>query len=132
MSAWVIIRRTQGEHNEPAFGTATKKALWQGDVETGFLAVIQASKPRARIMRYELTDHEWSAIKPIVACARNGLMQCNKNHSYSMTSSARASSVSGTVRPSAFAVVRLMTRSNLVGCSTGRSAGLAPRRTLAA
>src|SRR5262245_57116866 len=34
------------------------------------------------------------------------------------------------VRPSAFAVVRLMTRSYLVGCSTGMSAGFAPRRIL--
>jgi hypothetical protein len=32
--------------------------------------------------------------------------------------------------PSALAVVRLMTRSNLVGCSTGISAGCAPRRIL--
>jgi hypothetical protein len=30
------------------------------------------------------------------------------------------------VRPSALAVLRLMTRSNLVGCSTGSSAGFAP------
>src|SRR5262245_13290863 len=49
---------------------------------------------------------------------------------HSITSSARASSASGTVRPSALAVVRLMTRSNLVGCSIGRSAGLAPRNIL--
>src|SRR5262249_55131135 len=49
---------------------------------------------------------------------------------HSITSSARASSVSGRVRPSALAVVRLMVRSNFVGCSTGMSAGLAPRRTL--
>ena len=49
---------------------------------------------------------------------------------HSITSSARASSVGGTVRPSALAVVRLMTRSNLVGCSTGMSAGFAPRRIL--
>src|SRR5215831_12883388 len=41
-----------------------------------------------------------------------------------------ASNLSGTVRPSALAVVRLMMRSNLVGCSTGRSAGFAPRRIL--
>jgi tetratricopeptide (TPR) repeat protein len=39
-------------------------------------------------------------------------------------------SVAGISRPSAFAVVRLMTRSNLVGCSIGMSAGLVPRRTL--
>src|SRR6516225_6979650 len=46
---------------------------------------------------------------------------------YSITASAMAGSVGGTVRPSALAVVRLMTRSNLVGCWTGRSAGFAPR-----
>src|SRR5215470_10825347 len=49
---------------------------------------------------------------------------------HSITSSARASRVGGTVRPSAFAVVRLIMRSNLVGCSTGMSAGFAPRKIL--
>src|SRR5262249_42822439 len=49
---------------------------------------------------------------------------------HSITSSARASNADGTVRPSALAVTRLMTRSNLVGCSTGMSAGFAPRRIL--
>jgi tripartite-type tricarboxylate transporter receptor subunit TctC len=45
-----------------------------------------------------------------------------------ITSSASASSLSGTFRPRAFAVLRLMTSSNLVGRMTGRSAGLAPLR----
>src|SRR6516165_9827977 len=49
---------------------------------------------------------------------------------HSITSSAATSSLSGTLRPSTLAVVRLMTRSNLVGCSTGMSAGFAPRRIL--
>ena len=47
---------------------------------------------------------------------------------YSKTSSARAMSVGEIVRPSAFAVLRLMMSSNLVGCWIGRSAGLAPLR----
>src|SRR5262245_26494113 len=47
---------------------------------------------------------------------------------HSITSSARASIVGGTSWPSAFAVLRLMTSSNLVGACTGRSAGFAPRR----
>jgi hypothetical protein len=34
------------------------------------------------------------------------------------------------VRPSALAVLRLMTSSNFVGCSAGRSAGFAPLRIL--
>src|SRR5262249_9594046 len=49
---------------------------------------------------------------------------------YSITSSARARSDGGIVRPRAFAVSRLMISSTLVGCSMGRSAGLAPLRIL--
>ena len=48
--------------------------------------------------------------------------------SYSMTSSAVASSSCGTVRPRALAVLRLITSSNLVACTTGKSAGLFPLR----
>ena len=51
-------------------------------------------------------------------------------HSYSITSSALASSDGGTVRPSVLSVFILITSSNLVGCSTGRSEGLVPLRTL--
>src|SRR5262249_34711077 len=49
---------------------------------------------------------------------------------HSMTSSARASNVCEMVRPSALAVLRLITSSNLVGCCTGRSEGLKPLRIL--
>src|SRR5512144_1219914 len=47
---------------------------------------------------------------------------------HSITSSARASNVGGTSIPSALAVLRLMTNSNLVGCITGMSAGWMPFR----
>jgi hypothetical protein len=50
--------------------------------------------------------------------------------SYWMISSARASTDGGIVSPNIFAVFMLMTSSNFVGCSTGRSAGLAPLRIL--
>src|SRR4249920_3166729 len=49
---------------------------------------------------------------------------------HSITSSARPSSVGGTVRLSALAVLRLIARNILVGNSTGRSPGAAPRRIL--
>src|SRR5262249_53026461 len=49
---------------------------------------------------------------------------------HSITSSARASRVAGTSRPSVLAVLRLMTSSNLVGCWTGMSAGFDPRSIL--
>ena len=50
---------------------------------------------------------------------------------YSMTSSARTRTSSGTSRPSALAVLMLIMNSIFVGCSTGRSPGFAPLRTLA-
>jgi hypothetical protein len=46
--------------------------------------------------------------------ARFGLRRRNKWHFHSITSSARESSTGGMVRPSASAVFRLMTKSNLV------------------
>jgi hypothetical protein len=49
---------------------------------------------------------------------------------YSITWSARSSTDCGIVRPRALAVLRLITNSNFVGCSTGSSAGLAPLRIL--
>jgi hypothetical protein len=47
---------------------------------------------------------------------------------HSITSSARAMSVGGTVRPRALAVLRLMTNSNLVGCTIGKLFGFSPAR----
>src|SRR5262249_10729092 len=47
---------------------------------------------------------------------------------HSITSSARASSDGGTVRPSTLAAWALMTSSNFVDCTTGRSAGFVPLR----
>jgi hypothetical protein len=49
---------------------------------------------------------------------------------YLITRSARASTFGGIVRPICLAVLRLITNSNFVGCSTGMSAGFAPFRIL--
>src|SRR5262249_47454465 len=48
---------------------------------------------------------------------------------HSITSSAVICMISGIVRPRAFAVLRLITSSNLVGCRIGRSAGFSPLST---
>ena len=64
--------------------------------------------------------------RPSSRCAseqRDELAPC-----HSITSSARASSEGGTVKPSALAVLRLITSSNLVGSCTGKSAGFSPLR----
>ena len=55
-------------------------------------------------------------------------MHRSKQKRYSIISSARASSDGGISRPSALAVLRLMTSSYLVGACTGRSAGFSPLR----
>ena len=52
----------------------------------------------------------------------------SKAGSYSITSSVVASSDDGTVRPRMRAVSTLMTSSNLVACTTGKSAGFSPLR----
>jgi hypothetical protein len=51
---------------------------------------------------------------------------------HSITSSARARRVGGTATPSTFAALRLITNSNVVGSSTGKSAGRAPFNILSA
>ena len=61
-------------------------------------------------------------------CCREQMQQmtCAVGH-YSITS-AVICMIRGTVRPRAFAVLRLISNSNVVGCMTGRSAGLLPLR----
>src|SRR5207253_3357420 len=61
-------------------------------------------------------------------CDTVRLMHCSKSQRYSITLSAMASSDAGTSKPSALAVLRLMTSSYLVGACTERSAGFAPLR----
>ena len=60
--------------------------------------------------------------------ANRDISRCGK-YRYSITSSARYSTASGISIPSALAVLWLITSSNLVGCSTGRSDGFAPARS---
>src|SRR6516225_2709640 len=48
---------------------------------------------------------------------------------HSITSSAMASSPGGKLRPNALAVLRLITKSNLIDCMTGKSTGFSPLRT---
>jgi hypothetical protein len=95
-------------------------------------SAVRATQRDATAMPRNLT-HFGSARRRGV-CARSRLMRCSKQraraNTYSITSSARASSVGGTSSSSAFAVFMLMTSSKRVGCSTGRSAGRAPFRIL--
>jgi hypothetical protein len=95
-----------------------RPAKWDPKVQLrcGVLGPLTAATGHTRSCRYV---RDMSALAPI---ATDG------NRLYSITSSAVASNVAGTVRPSALAVLRLMTRSYLVGAWTGSSFGFAPLR----
>jgi hypothetical protein len=60
--------------------------------------------------------------------ANRGLRHRSKQQSYSITSSAVASNVGGTINPNDCAVLRLKMSWNFVGCCSGSSAGFAPLR----
>jgi hypothetical protein len=60
--------------------------------------------------------------------ANSGREQMQQKTLYSITSSARPSTIAGTSRPSALAVLRLSANTYLVGACTGRSAGFSPLR----
>src|SRR5882762_4075115 len=105
----------------------------------------QERKSRGAVWRIlEITsDRVWSArsgLAWLTDCPLSDLGDCRRlfgkalvscepahgvpHHAYWITSSARTSREGGIVIPSALAVLRLMTSSNVVACSTGRSAGL--------
>src|SRR5262249_22308186 len=64
------------------------------------------------------------------SCSRAAEQRDELASFHSITSSASCWRCKGTSRPSALAVCRLMTNSNLVDCRTGRSAGFVPLRML--
>ena len=78
------------------------------------------------------SEHNESGLPPLADMEwNNGLMRCSKNGRYSTVLSISNSIVAGILSPSAFAVVRLIVNSNLLGCWIDKSAGLAPLRILA-
>ena len=73
----VRIDKPQSEQNRSPFGRIATKGPVTGHVEPDHWAVIQAPNLRARIMRYELTDHEWAAIKPMLPNKPRGVPRVN-------------------------------------------------------
>lgn len=89
---------------------------------------------------YQAVYHKFAAQCPLrsesyrilVLPRKDAMAQERRQPTYSITSSASGNNVGGTVRPSAFAVFRLMTKVNLLACSIGRSPGFSPPRIFAA
>ena len=94
-------------------------------VRFGSKADIPATSPD---VRFTPKSGHWFRLSGCPLCAKSGREQLQQMAFYSITSSARASNEWGTSRPSALAVLRLITSSYLVGACTGRSAGFAPLR----
>src|SRR5262245_26490683 len=96
--------------------------------ECGQLACTIGRRPRAA----EESDHRHRRLlrtrRPRPRGRRAAEQRYELTPPHSITSSARCCKHHGTSRPSALAVLRLMTRSNLVGRTTGKSPGLAPLR----
>src|SRR5262249_41138869 len=86
---------------------------WAGEIETP-----GEFEERAAIAPYTLCH----GTEPVVSSA------AMSSQNYSITSSAVASRVGGTLKPSILAGPAVMTNSNLFGCTTGKSAALAPLR----
>src|SRR5262249_11449040 len=125
-----------------AVGTAARHAI----VNLQVLADCPAQRTQAllqhpvaclclRVARVKRIDYADAANSARLLRARRERPRCcraEKRHErapfHSITSSARASSLLGTARPRALAVLRLITSSNFVGACTGRSAGFVPLR----
>jgi hypothetical protein len=104
-----------------------KKRPWRGDDQR---PLGRACTHKSAMSANPPTAAHKRALHEVRVGAITELMRCSKQPLYSITSSARASSEGGTAIPSALAVLRLITSSNLVGCSTGRSDGFVPLRIL--
>ena len=87
-----------------------------------------AMQARVTNVRFAPESGQSAYIPLCLLCANSDLTHCSKMRCYSITSSARASTVVGMSRPSAFAVLRLITSSYFVGACTGRSPGFSPLR----
>jgi hypothetical protein len=90
---------------------------------TSVLGQTEKNPWRANVFRVAPDSGLFSMQSALRICATTG-----SEALYSITSSARARSDGGTVSPMAFAVLRLIVSSSRVGCSTGRSPGLAPSK----
>ncbi len=86
--------------------------------------LLEANRKPSAHPQNDVIDPKRICSEQLIACIRHHFKGRRRN--YSITSAARASSVAGTVMPSAPAVLRFMIRSKRVGCSTGKSPGFAP------
>src|SRR5262249_9608178 len=109
------------------------------DITGFFEALLKGAQPvcgEFTWLRPNVTDHRRRRLlrprrqRPRGRCTTNKRDELAALHlwHHSITSSGRARSAGCTTSPSNRAACRLMTSSNLIACTTGKSAGLAPLR----
>ena len=121
------------EHREPcdSRGSCTVLGAPGGEIPPGDSSIApNAARVLQQRMSVAARKRQLATKVRCVVKGHKETFALQQRASYSITSSAVASIVCETLRPSAFAVLRLITNSNLVGCSTGISPGFAPRRIL--
>src|SRR5262249_39822002 len=113
-----------------------RRAILNSDVLTLDVAEVTQPSPKVIPHRYIVDDADRRNLRQALLRARHerprhrraAEQRDERTAFHSITSSASASNAGGTSRPSTFAVVRLITNSNLVDCITGRSPGFSPFR----
>src|SRR5215510_1010299 len=103
--------------------------LWHLDAaewapSTASLTTEEVEAIRSSMSALPSKADKWIDASGCQLCAISGCKQSQQRRLYSIISSARPRSGSGTVRPNALAVFKLMMSSTFVACWTGRSAGL--------
>src|SRR5215471_8702221 len=125
-----MLRRVRLGRDMPrSCGRSDRLTAFEAEARIGRQRCCAASAGQAESAATPKAELRVRRVAPPAARAlllRSRVLVCG----HSITSSARASSDGGIVRPRAFAVLRMITSSNLVACSTGKSAGLAPVRIL--
>ena len=135
-------RTSSAANASRAIDATFRPAVFDRDVLTFDVAGFRQSLPERRNQMSirckrscaDEADHRHRLLRTRGARPRNRRRRCASNTGdelpplHSITSSARASSVGGTVTPIALAVLRLIASSYLVGACTGRLAGFSPFR----
>jgi 2-polyprenyl-6-methoxyphenol hydroxylase-like FAD-dependent oxidoreductase len=120
----IIFERTMGQHHKVCgefLSAEARDLLARAEIDVWKLG----ARPESQL-GLEFAGHGLG-LPRCPLWARSCLLHRSKR--YSITSSAATRRPGGTVRPSAFAVLRLMVVSYFVGVCTGRSEGFAPRIT---
>src|SRR5262245_61584348 len=113
------------------WGTSSRDDKLVSDLAKATEATKISARRSDRLMAGKLSPLNCGVLQQYLP--KGDLSRCSNvashTFTYSITSSAATCRVRGTVRPSALAALRLITSSNFVGCTTGRSLAFAPLRS---